>query len=1143
MLNWYAVMVSLLPRPHRPSPPVALFVEALEARIAPAVVINVGAPSFDGGDQPIDPRSFNYNYAPEGEVNPFRLVSPVDAASVPVYAVTLGTANVGDQVRQLNIFSGAGAFQEWIAIKGSTATAFFTDANRDGRVDADELTGIAFGSRLGLTVNGSVNGDIIGNGGEAGATSLVVPNGPSISFLTVKGSVGGSVVAAGSINNVQITGAVERISTASLGDITFNFGLGEETLQQFVPAVGLAGGSLNNVQVGQAEVIQAGSGGSSLDFSRPGAVGGSIGKVTVVNDPDGVAIIAGDGGAGSRGGAGGSVAQVVVFGAGDVSGPLLPNAVVIQAGDGGNSTGAGGKGGNVANISIGYEALPKGKLGPSPNPSATPVFLQAGDGGDGSQGGVGGLIRAVNILVKTPDRLDIDEISILGGQGGAGTLRDGAGGSVTDIRAENIYFNLANPDVDTDSILLRGGDGGSGPGEGARGGDVSKVSLLSDRVEVAGGVGSDGIRLGGAGGSLSRIEMLYTESERVRSIYLQGGNGGEASASGRGGVGGGVKDVVALAADLHNKNAFQTLPSVVAAGAGGAGGTGGAGGALTNIQLFKSDNSGVAADDDALLTFRAGDGGDGVRTGGQGGAVTALTFFGFTTSPSAFAGAGGDAAAGRGGAGGALSRVTLQSPDTAGPILVHAGAGGGGSGTTGRGGAGGGLTQVNVQVSSNVEIRSGDGGAGDAFVGSGGLVRNSVAMTSLGSATVAAGGAGFASSPTAKGAGGGSISSALAVGSADITLQAGNGSAGGAGGSISNAAWYAGVFNNRFLVGATAPSGAVTVQAGHGSSLGTAAGAGGFVKDVAGFSSSAADESFLIAAGDGNGAGAPVGARGGAGGAVTNISLFGGVAPGVILAGDGGSSSGNGGNGGGVGNVAAAQGLSFHAISAGNGGDGTTRGGLGGSVTKISIFGDIGVRHGKAFGFDQDGAGGVFAGAGGKAPTGGKSGQVIDVTAAAISSIVAGRPTTADAQNLQLASLVDRVNLRGLAAPTVVFPLDDPLFGAFDNVTRPAELPSPGFPSGKPGTIAFAEANFVGSIAGNPYLAGANVYETAAGRVGSVQSSWILGVTKPLDGLVAAIKLGADRNFRPQALLTVADPKVPTDFVLLDYRNNFTTNS
>jgi hypothetical protein len=1128
-------MVRLLPR--RPSPAAALFVEALEARIAPAVVINVGAPSLDG-DQPIDPRSFNYNYAPEGEANPFRLVSGPDAL-IPVYAVTLGVGKGSDEVRQINIYGGQ-SFQEWITIKGSSATAFFTDANRNGVVDTDELTGIAFGSRLGLTVNGSINGDIIGNGGGTGS-SLVVPGGPSISFLRVAGSVDGSVVAAGAINNVEITGSVERISTASGGNITFDFGLGEQTLRPFVPSEGIAGGSLNNIKVGQAEVIQAGSGGSSFDFSRPGAAGGSIGKVTVVNDPDGLAIIAGDGGAGSRGGAGGSVTQVVVFGAGEMSGPLLPNAVMVQAGDGGNSTGTGGKGGNLTNISIGYETVQKGKLGPSASPSATPVFLQAGDGGAGSVGGGGGQIAAVNVLVKTPDRPGTDEISILGGHGGAGTVRDGAGGSVTGIRAENIYFNLANPASDTDSLLLRGGNAGNGSGEGARGGNVSKVSLLADRIEVAGGAGSDGSKLGGAGGSLSRIELLYSESERVRSVQLQGGNGGEASASGRGGAGGGVKDVTALSVGLHNKNAFQDQPSVIVAGAGGAGGVGGSGGDLNNIRLFKSAAPGPVATDDALLTFRAGDGGEGIRAGGKGGAVTTLTFFGFATSPSVFAGAGGDAAAGRGGAGGSLGKVTLQSSDTAGLIRAQAGDGGSGSGGTGRGGVGGGLSQVNVQVSSNVEIRSGEGGAGDAVVGRGGLVKNSVALTSTGSATVAAGGAGFAGSLSAKGAAGGSINSALAVGSGDISIQAGNGSAGGAGGSISNAAWYAGVFSNRVLVGATAPGGSVTVQAGHGSSLGTASGTGGFIKGIAGFSSGVADKAFLIAAGDGNGAGAPVGAKGAAGGAVTNVSLFGGVAPGVILAGDGGASLGKGGNGGGVANVAAAENLNFHAISAGNGGDGTTRGGLGGSVTKISIFGDIGVRHGKAFGFDQAGAGGIFAGGGGSGQTNGQAGRVTDVTAAAISSIVAGRPTTADPQNLQLATLVDRVNLRGLSAPTIV--PDGPLAGAFNNVTRPAELPSPGFPFGKPATVALGEANFVGSIAGDPFAAGANIYKTAGGPVPLTESPWMLGDTAPLDGLVAAIKLGADRNFRPQALLTVTDPKFPTTFVLLDYRNNFTTNS
>jgi hypothetical protein len=222
-------------------------------------------------------------------------------------------------------------------------------------------------------------------------------------------------------------------------------------------------------------------------------------------------------------------------------------------------------------------------------------------------------------------------------------------------------------------------------------------------------------------------------------------------------------------------------------------------------------------------------------------------------------------------------------------------------------------------------------------------------------------------------------------------------------------------------------------------------------------------------------------------------------------------------------------------VAAGNGGSGN-RGGLGGSVSRLNIFGDIGDRTGAVFGFDT--MGGVFAGSGGVGTISGKSGNVTDVTAAAISSIVAGRPTSASPASLGLANLVDRVFLRGLAVPTI-----DSATGAFSAVTAPSELPSPGFPNGKPSTVAFGDANIVGAIAGNPFAAGANVFKTAAGPVSSPQTNWVLGTAAPIDGLIAAVTFGANHNFRPQALLTVTNPLVPTSFVLLDYRNDYLVNS
>lgn len=1352
------------------------FLEALEARIAPAIVINVGAP-FDGEGQPIDPGSFNYNFAPEGQPNPFRLVSPGGVDSGPVYELSLGTSKSSNDVRQLNVYSGAQSFQPWITIKGSTATAFFTDSNRNGVVDDNELTGMAFGNRLNLAINSSVYGDIIGNGGGRGSTSLVAPDGPSINFLRVAGSIEGSVVASGAISKVDITGTVERISTASLGDIRFNFGLGEQTLAAYTPAAGVAGGSLSAITVGEADVIQAGNGGS-------GAAGGSISKVTVIDDPNGLSILAGSGGSGARGGAGGSITQVVVAGAGASLDTLPPEAVIVHAGDGGASSGLGGKGGNLSNISIGYSTV-SGKLENSPEPSATPVVLAAGDGGDGSRGGAGGLVRDLKVLVNTPDRPALDEIVITAGQGGAGTARDGVGGGVTGVTAENIAFNLVDPAADRDSIVVRAGAAGDGAGEGARGGSVSKVNLMADRVEVYAGDGSQGTAAGGAGGSLANVSLLFNESEQVRSLVLQAGAGGNSSATGRGGAGGGVKSISGLFVDLLNDDVFKQ-PSRVAAGDGGAGGRGGAGGALTDVEIFEPGNT----RDLAQVAFLGGAGGEGQQLGGQGGGVVGLTFIGFATTPTLQAGDGGAAANGKGGNGGALRNAVLRSDWVLGDIsngerltpqvAASAGAGGNGQGATGRGGVGGSVANLNVRMSGplgtvqaaapgeapgtqifvnatpdspaliewqqfdpsnlvvngvdgsystkaalvdvalrvnsslrgevadpldpalfasfivrnnslpglpplsvtgataqaevqfvgrnapepltaalptvlrltpsaanvvsgqaltfeisnpsptgglpiqplrpiisdllsseidtdpfftgrgvvgmnllpdlqvalfvpnavdpadveidttglfmagtveltygfmewvDLSVAAGGGGDGTLAVGAGGSISRTAAVTLAGNTIMAAGDAGDPTGSASRRANGGSIATAMLMASENVTVTAGDGAAGGNGGSIRTVGWLKGALDAAGnLDGLLAPTGNIIVQAGQGSSLGSAGGAGGSINGASGLSSSDPEALVLVAAGDGSGQGGGTAGRGTNGGSVSNVNFFGGLAAPQVIAGHAGDATASaGGKGGSVTAISAQPGLDILQVAAGDGGNGVARGGVGGSVSQLNIFGDIGIRSGEAFGFATaaGGAGGIFAGAGGSGAVDGQAGRVTDVTAAAISSIVAGRPTTANPQNLELVSLVDRISLRGLSAPTLEPqpPLPGssaPRYdGAFSSVTAPAQTPSVLYPIGRPGTTAFGEANLVGSIAGSPFAVGANVYKTTDGPVASTVTAWSLGTTRPLDGLVAAISFGQNINFRPEALLTVSDPRNPVNFVLVDYRNNFNAN-
>lgn len=135
---------------------------------------------------------------------------------------------------------------------------------------------------------------------------------------------------------------------------------------------------------------------------------------------------------------------------------------------------------------------------------------------------------------------------------------------------------------------------------------------------------------------------------------------------------------------------------------------------------------------------------------------------------------------------------------------------------------------------------------------------------------------------------------------------------------------------------------------------------------------------------------------------------------------------------------------------------------------------------------------------------------------------VAGRPTTGAPENFQLVSVVDRVYLRGLAAPEVNAK------GSF----------TPNFATA---------ANFVGGVAASPSADGANVFKIddlgSAEPISSNPYPWQLGTTKPIDGLVAATTLTNNRNFRPQAWLAPAPATVsPSGWALVDYRNDFSFN-
>ena len=210
-------------------------------------------------------------------------------------------------------------------------------------------------------------------------------------------------------------------------------------------------------------------------------------------------------------------------------------------------------------------------------------------------------------------------------------------------------------------------------------------------------------------------------------------------------------------------------------------------------------------------------------------------------------------------------------------------------------------------------------------------------------------------------------------------------------------------------------------------------------------------------------------------------------------AGDGGQ-AGQGAHGAAGGNVTnvtldqLAEGTVVQHFAAGNGGSALRKGGAGGTISQIHVgtpgdeTADIGIRSGVAYGYAAGDAGGLFAGVGGTgSKKSGVAGDVSDVTAAAISSIAAGKGATP-----QLAGTVDSIFLEGLVATAA------DSTGAFTN---------------------FDTANLVGSVV-DPTAAGASTYKTG-------------------DGLIAAENLTTNINFIPEALLTLNSSG---NLVLVDYQ-------
>ena len=1027
-------------------------IEILESRIAPARVIIAGIPNSLGV---VDT---DLNEAPFVNTED----SPLDPFSNPATGVGPGLVGVadtfylrlskGDKLQLFRTSAGA-SVEDFITVQSGNIVVFFidkpdTNGIRDNELSEAEIVGIAAGKGAKFELKAALAGDIVYNLNEQGTSNLaddsLIMNGATTPGVNIPGftvgssvgstilnagipeRVGGKVLASGNIANVVISGDVGAILSGSAGNAeTFNFfpnyigagGLivdtpGGNGVFNFTPAAGKVGSSVQSVIVNSiTDRIEAGVGGE-------GGAGGSIKKIFVRNDSDGFELRAGDGGTTSptkkNGGKGGLIDNVTISGAVDFTANDL---VQLNAGLGGDSTdaGSGGAGGNVSNIFVGYTLL-NGERLLSNGILRDNVLITSGTGGNGKTGGKGGMISTIDILTSTPEGPG-DEISVIAGDGGnsvtAASGKAGLGGSIQKSVIRNVEASIGA------DIGIRAGDGGSslGQGVGAGGGSVSVVSVLGRQIQVDAGDGSDG-KTGGKGGGLSKITIEQRDGVVADALVFNAGIGGDGN-GGNAGKGGDISVISVVNSDV---NVLEINSGIKGNGGDSVTGRGGAGGNVTGVAVLDSDANGVRGLN--LMTIRSGAGGDGDKGGGNGGALTSFSIVGLNIEPAVIGGDGGRSTLlGKGGAGGNISKIEVAINGEVTKLVggvrlgvsastfITAGHGGDGAGISGAGGAGGTVATASVNTPGFGVIEAGAGGSGfgaRAAAGKGGSVLLAGVFAGVGEGRLIAGDAGAMGS---RAAAGGSVAGTSAklnglFAFQGLTIQAGDGSAGGAGGSISNIGYGS---TEDDLV--PTPRGNILIQAGNGSASpdGKSVGKGGSITNVGGAVNSSIGDTTIIRAGDGGGSDK----KGAAGGSITNLSLQRGGGQDVVFsirAGDGGdaplgSSGSKGGSVTGVSVVDVSSEAILRHIAAGDGGNALKTGGAGGNVSKVNILNhDIGVRSGEVYGFDT--MGGIFSGAGGTGAKEGTNGNVTIVNADMIATIAAGRGVTP-----KLAGKVDSIYL------------------------------------------------------------------------------------------------------------------------------------
>lgn len=360
------------------------------------------------------------------------------------------------------------------------------------------------------------------------------------------GGAGGNVAASSTVFGDMIAGNGGAGLTGGKGGAILGHGIkgypDNLTLSVFLQAgdggdgirSGGAGGAISNYH-SQFNVNLIGGSGGSIEYrsgkggsasAGPGGIGGDILNVTsfagstVVGGDNLLAgdifMQAGDGGSGTVGGRGGSIAGFVNQQSND-----SPGLLVFIAGNGGNGfRGNGGAGGSVSGLSVSSSG--SHRVGTLFVSDFTYNHIIAGDGGSSASatGGAGGSIFNVNTTASD------NTYALAAGAGGSGLLVGGAGGSVRTVAlavgGKGLVVAGAGGNAGAFTTGLPMGLGGFGGkvGKGGAGGSITGLTQTGgigvhvDLIAGNGGdslnfnpVGTSGVSFVGAGGSVTNVNV------------------------------------------------------------------------------------------------------------------------------------------------------------------------------------------------------------------------------------------------------------------------------------------------------------------------------------------------------------------------------------------------------------------------------------------------------------------------------------------------------------------------------------------------------------------------------------------------------------------------------------------------------------